>query len=80
MKDIVITGNTVRRELRILLGCFVFAVLFDLFSIIKYHRPFTEVFTTIGYEIVIALVVYLILALVRLIVFLLKRVFTKNNK
>jgi len=79
MKDIVITGATLRRELRILLGCFIFAVLFDLFSIVKFHRPFTEIFTTIGYEIVIAVVVYLILALIRLIVFLIRKVLTKNN-
>ena len=68
MKDIVITGNTLRRELLVLAGCFGFAVLFDLFSIIKYHRPFVELFQTIGYIITITVVVYLILAILRMIV------------
>ena len=81
MKDIVITGNTFRRELLVLAGCFGFAVLFDLFSIIKYHRPFVELFQTIGYIITITVVIYLILAVLRLIVWgvkvLVKKVSTK---
>ncbi len=81
MKDIVITGKTLRRELLVLAGCFCFAVLFDLFSIIKYHMPFVELFQTIGYIITITVVVYLILALLRLIVWgvkvLVKKVSTK---
>ncbi len=73
MKDIVISPKVIRRELWILLGCFVFAVLFDLFAIIKYDRPLTELVATIGYELTIMVVVYLILALVRILVFLILR-------
>ena len=70
MKDIVITGRTLRRELFILLGCFVAAVIFDIVAIVKYSKPFVEVFQTIGYEITIALGLYAFLAIIRLIVWL----------
>lgn len=78
MKDIVITEKKVKRELWILLGCFVFAVLFDLFGVIKYGKPFVEVFRTIGYEIVIAAGVYVILAFFRLAVWLILSLFRKR--
>ena len=39
MKPIVIDSKFVKRELLILLGCFVAAVIFDLVGIILYKRP-----------------------------------------
>lgn len=78
MKEIVITEKTVKRELWILLACFIFAVLFDIAGIIKFGKPFTEVFMTIGYEIVIAAAVYVILAFFRLFIRLIFRIFRKH--
>ena len=78
MKDIVISQKSVRRELWILLACFIFAVLFDLFGIIKYQKPFYEVFQTIGYEIVITAIVYAIVAILRLLVWLVLKPFKKK--
>ena len=77
MKDIVISGKAVKRELWIALGCFIAAVVFDIVGIVKYGKPFVEVFQTIGYEIVIALVIYFCLALVRAVVFLIFRLLGK---
>lgn len=79
MKPIVIDSKFVRRELLILLGCFVAAVIFDLVGIILYKRPAIELVTTIGYEVVIALAFYGVLALVRLVVFLVSAPFRKRD-
>ncbi len=79
MKPIVIDSKFVRRELWILLGCFVAAVIFDLVGIILYKRPAIELVTTIGYEVVIALGLYAFLALVRILVFLVSQLFKKKS-
>jgi hypothetical protein len=79
MKPIVIDSKFVRRELWILLGCFVAAVIFDLVGIILYKRPAIELVTTIGYEVVIALGLYAFLALVRILVFLVSQLFKKKG-
>ena len=77
MKEIVISPKVIRRELWIMLGCFLFAVLFDLFAIIKYGRPFAELFRTVGYVLTTAVVIYLALALLRLLVFVICRLFRR---
>ena len=79
MKPVVIDSKFVRRELFILLGCFVAAVIFDMVGIIIYHRPAIEIITTIGYEVVIALGLYAFLALVRILVFLISIPFRKKQ-
>ena len=70
MHDIVIPAKTLRRELWILLGCVAAAILTNAGAIIAYERPWTELFTQIGYTLVLAVGLYLLLALVRLIVLL----------
>ena len=79
MKPIVIDSKFVKRELWILLGCFVAAVIFDLVGIIMFKRPAIELLTTIGYEVVIALGLYVFLALVRIVVFLVSQLFKKKG-
>ena len=79
MKPIVIDSKFVKRELYILLGCFIAAVIFDLVGIILYKRPAIELITTIGYEVVIALGLYAFLALVRILVFLISIPFKKKG-
>ena len=79
MKPIIIDSKFVRRELWILLGCFIAAVIFDLVGIILYKRPAIELVTTIGYEVVIALGLYAFLALVRILVFLVSQLFKKKG-
>ena len=78
MKPIVIDSKFIKRELWILLGCFVAAVIFDLVGIIMFKRPAIELLTTIGYEVVIALALYAFLALVRILIFLVSQLFKKK--
>ena len=78
MKDLVITEKNIRKELLILLGCFVAAIIFDIVGIIIYSKPFYEVFQTIGYEIVIAVTIYAVLAFFRALIFLILKLFNHN--
>ena len=68
MKDIVITGKHLRRELFVLLSCFAAACLINLGAIIAYGRPAKELVTMIGYVVFVTLGLYLLLWLVRLAV------------
>lgn len=79
MKPIIIDSKFIKRELWILLGCFVAAVIFDLVGIIMFKRPAIELVTTVGYEVVIALGLYAFLALVRILVFLVSQLFKKKG-
>ena len=79
MKPIIIDSKFIKRELWILLCCFVAAVIFDLVGIIMFTRPAIELLTTIGYEVVIALGLYAFLALVRILVFLVSQLFKKKG-
>ena len=82
MKDIVITRKALRRELFILLGCFIFAILLNIYAIIKYSRPAIEFVSMIGYVIVVTVIAYLILVVIRLIilffVWLINKIFRKK--
>lgn len=78
MKDIIITSRQVRRELWFLLGSFIAACGLNIYAIVRYTRPATELFSMIGYVIVTALVIYLLLLPVRWIVYLVRRMLTRH--
>ena len=73
MKDTLITAQRKKTELLTLLVCFGIAFLLNVGCIIFYHTPFSEVFTQIGYVLVITVALYLIWTAIRLIVWLLRR-------
>jgi len=73
MKDIIISGDTVKKEINILIVSFSVALIMDILAIIFYKKPFYEVFQTIGYIITITLAIYLITWTFRLIISLIKK-------
>ena len=73
MKDIIITAKKVKKEIVIILVCFALAFLINIGSIIAFKTPWYEMFTQIGYVIVITLILYFITSFLRLIVYLLKK-------
>lgn len=73
MKDTLITAERKRKELKAAGICLLLAVLLNIGCIIYYHTPFYEVFTQIGYTVMIALGFYLIYTAVRLILWLFRR-------
>lgn len=58
MKDTVISAATKRRELIILLVCFVIANVINWCAIVKFERPWWEAFTQVGYMTMTTLVLY----------------------
>lgn len=76
MKPLVIDSKFIKREFLTLLGCLVAAVIIDLTAIIIYSRPVIELLTTIGYEIAIALGLYAFLVFFRVLIFLIRQIFS----
>ena len=66
MKDTIITAQAKKRELWILLACFVVANVTNWVAIIRFSAPWYEVFTQIGYVIVTTLVIYALIAVLRI--------------
>ena len=70
MKDIVINKKRQRRELWVVAGCLIAAYGLNVFSIIHWNRPASEYYMTLGYVIAIALVIYIVSVIIRLLIFL----------
>ena len=79
MKDIIIPVHRQKKELRILLVCFACSFLLNIVAIIIYKTSWAEVITQIGYVIVIALALYVLIAIIRLIVYLISTLFKKRK-
>jgi hypothetical protein len=73
MKDTLITVHRKLVELKTAGVCLLLAVLLNIGCIIYFHTPFYEVFTQIGYTVVIALGFYVIWTAIRLIVWLFRK-------
>lgn len=80
MKDLIITAKQVRRELFVLLACFVVAEGANIFSMIRYQTPWTEFFTQIGFVLIITAVLYIILIAIRVLAWLVKLIVEKCRK
>ena len=66
MKDTIITAQVKKRELWILLACFVVANITNWVAIVRFSAPWYEVFTQIGYIVVTTLVIYALIAILRI--------------
>ncbi len=56
-----------RRELWILLACFVVANIVNWVAIIKFQTPWYEIFTQIGYVLVTTALLYVLLLVMRIV-------------
>ena len=79
MKDTVLTARRKKIEIITLLVCFVLANLVNLYAIITYHRSMMEMITSIFYIIIFAFVLYAAGALLRLLFYVVKALFTKKR-
>jgi len=80
MKDLVISGKRVKTELMIALGCFICAVLINIICIIVYHSQWHEIFSQIGFTVFVAVALYVLLLIIRLLVLACRKIFSKRNK
>lgn len=79
MKDIVISGARIRRELWWLLAAFILANLMNIYAIASYGTEWKELLTMVGYVIALSVVLYFLLALIRWIVGLVRRLVRKRQ-
>lgn len=80
MKDYLITAQRQKKELIILLYCFVLAFLLNIAAILIYRSPWIEVISQIGYVALVGLVIYAVLLLLRLLIFFVKSLFSRRKK
>lgn len=78
MKDIVISGRRIARELWIYAGCVLAALCVNVYSIAVFHTQWKELFTTLNIVLAVALVFYAALALLRGCVFGVMRAFRRK--
>ena len=69
-----------RKELFIYALCFFIAFCFNLGAVIAYSRPWSELFSQLGYVVAISLALYAFLLFLRGAAFLISTIFHKNNK
>ena len=67
MKDITITAQRQQIELCTLLACFVIANLVNLYAILSHDAPLSEMYTSLGYILVLTAVVYALWTILRII-------------
>ena len=68
MKDILITKHRIKTELYVLLGCIVAMELLNAYAIVQKGGEWSELFFSLGYVCAAAVVLYVVLAVVRLLV------------
>ena len=80
MKDITIPGKRIRTELKWLMGCFIAAIIFNVYSIIRYQTSWAEFFTTLHVVVILSLVFYLLMLFFRGLFTLIMRFSTRKRK
>lgn len=78
MKDLVITGRRIARELWILSGCILAALCFNVYAIIRFKTEWKELFTTLDITLAVALIFFVLFALLRALVFCGRRLFKRK--
>jgi uncharacterized membrane protein len=80
MQDLIIPSKRLKKETYILSACFVAAFLTNIVSIITFKTPWYEIFTQIGYVLVITIVLYLIVSFFRFIIYLTGRLIRNQGE
>ena len=71
MKDVLISGARIKKELIMLLICFLIGFVANVGAIIYYKTVFTEIVSSLGYILVFTFVLYFIWSLLRILTWLL---------
>ena len=79
MKDIHITGKRIRTELIWLLACFIAAVIYNAYAIMRHKMPWSELLTSLHAVVILALIIYLLSGFIRGLVALVIRFSTKKR-
>ena len=79
MKDIIITSQKIKRERNIYLICFLLSFAINIIAILVYTRPWIEIFTQLGYVLVISFFIYFILCIPRILIIVLRHLLRKKK-
>ena len=80
MKDIIIKGNRIVKELKYLLICYIIANLVNIFAIVKYNTDWMELLTWQRFIIFIAVIFYAFTVIIRLIAVALRQLLKKPKR
>lgn len=78
MKDIVITSSRIVREVQIFAVCIVVALAVNVYSIMRFHTQWKELFTTFHITLAIAAIVFAAIALLRILTFYGKQILRRK--
>jgi len=79
LKDTVITASRKKRELLILLYCFIGANIFNLVGIIIYSTPATELFTQLHIVLLVSLGFYIVVVFFRILYWSVAKLIKKSK-
>ena len=79
MKDTLITARRKKTELLTLLVCFVIGNLANLYAIVSYETPFSEMLTSIFYVLVFSCVHYVFWTILRILFYGIRSLFLKKR-
>lgn len=80
MNDIVIKTKHIRREIIYFLSCVLIMELVNVFSVYTYKGKWIELIMSIGYVCVAAIVLYIFIAFIRFIIYIIaKRLIKKKT-
>ncbi len=79
MKDSIISAKSKKRELNIFIIAFVVAFILNIISIIAYNTDWIEVLSALHYVLLFAIVLYIIQGIIRLIIWGIRRLASKER-
>ena len=80
MKDTIITGNRKIIEIITFIVCFIIACIINVYAIIQYNTPWSEIFTSIGYVFLFAVALYVAWSVIRLVFYYLRKMFKTKRR
>ena len=79
MKNTVITARREKIELLTLLACFIIGNLANLYAIISYETPFSEMLTSFFYVLAFSGVLYVFWTILRILFYGIRSLFLKKR-
>jgi len=80
MKDITIPGKRIRTELKWLMACIIAAIIFNIYSIIRYKTSWSEFFSSLHLVLILSVVFYVLLFFFRGLISLIMRFSSSRRK
>jgi len=79
MKDITIKAKRIKKELIILLVCFLAASALNIFSIVKYKSDWSEILGQLHLVLLVAVLLYILVGMFRLFAWGINKLFQNNE-